>query len=140
MVPIMVSIPLVQATEGGDQYQIAADVQTVDQDDQEVELGEVGSHPFGQPMDRQRHEPPRCRRLLPSPGMARRSPSGSRTARRSLRVDTLISIRFAAKPAPACAPVQVGSATSSPSKLRTGPMHRHLAAMQADLALGPAPA
>src|SRR5262249_39988654 len=34
---------------------------------------------------------------VPSPVMTGRSPSGSRTARRSLRVDTLISIKFIAQ-------------------------------------------
>ena len=34
---------------------------------------------------------------VPSPAMTGRSPSGSRTARLSLRVDTLISIRFMAQ-------------------------------------------
>src|SRR5256884_6585703 len=55
---------------------------------------------------------------VPSPAMTGRSPSGSRTARLSLRVDTLISIRFMAQrpsQSSACAAVQVGSATSWPS-------------------------
>src|SRR5499425_3119309 len=49
---------------------------------------------------------------VPSPAMTGRSPSGSRTARLSLRVDTLISIRFMAQrpsQSSACAAVQVGS-------------------------------
>ena len=52
---------------------------------------------------------------VPSPAMIARSPSGSRTARLSLRVDTLISIRFMAQrpsQSSACAAVQLGSATS----------------------------
>ena len=51
---------------------------------------------------------------VPSPAMIGRSPSGSRTARLSLRVDTLISIRFMAQrpsQSSACAAVQLGSAT-----------------------------
>src|SRR5258707_2065224 len=55
---------------------------------------------------------------VPSPTMTGRSPSGSRTARLSLRADTLISIRFMAQrpsQSSACAAVQVGSATSWPS-------------------------
>ena len=52
---------------------------------------------------------------VPSPVMIGRSPSGSLTARLSLRVDTLISIRFMAQrpsQSSACAAVQLGSATS----------------------------
>src|SRR5260221_10974825 len=59
---------------------------------------------------------------VPSPAMTGISPSGSRTARLSLRVDTLISIRFMAQrpsQSSACAALQVGSATSWPSQLRT---------------------
>ena len=59
---------------------------------------------------------------VPSPALASRSPSGSRTARLSLRVDTLISIRFIAQrpsQSSACAAVQVGSGSSWPSKPRT---------------------
>src|SRR5947209_15022579 len=55
---------------------------------------------------------------VPSAAMTGRSPSGSRTARLSLRVDTLISIRFMAQrpsQSSACAALQVGSATSWPS-------------------------
>src|SRR5262249_40024597 len=55
---------------------------------------------------------------VPSPAMTGRSASGSRTARLSLRVDTLISIRFMAQrpsQSSACAALQVGSATSWPS-------------------------
>src|SRR5437588_595780 len=55
---------------------------------------------------------------VPSPAMTGRSPPGSRTARLSLRVDTLISIRFMAQrpsQSSACAAVQVGSVTSWPS-------------------------
>jgi hypothetical protein len=37
---------------------------------------------------------------VPSPVIAGKSPSGSRTARRSLRVETLISIRFSDAPQP----------------------------------------
>src|SRR6516164_601957 len=47
-----------------------------------------------------------------------RSPSGSRTARLTLRVDKLISIRFMAQrpsQSSACAALQVGSTTSWPS-------------------------
>src|SRR5262249_34056764 len=82
--------------EGSDQYQVVADVQPVDLDDQEVQLGQVRRHPRGQPL----------------------LPSGSRTARLSLRVDTLISIRFMAQrpsQSSACAAIQVGSVTSWPS-------------------------
>jgi len=55
---------------------------------------------------------------VPSLGTVGRSPSGSRTARPSLRVDTLISIRFMAqRPSQfsASADVQVGSGISRPS-------------------------
>jgi IS5 family transposase len=55
---------------------------------------------------------------VPSPAATGRSPSGSRTARLSLRVDTLISIRFMAQrpsQSSACAAVQLGSVNSWPS-------------------------
>jgi hypothetical protein len=35
--------------EGSDQHQVVADVQPVDLDDQEVQLGQVRRHPLGQP-------------------------------------------------------------------------------------------
>ena len=56
-----------------------------------------------------------------SPGFDGRSPSGSRTARRSLRVETLISIRFIAhrpSQSSACAVCQLGSGSSQPARLR----------------------
>jgi hypothetical protein len=49
---------------------------------------------------------------VPSPAIAGRSLSGSRTARLSLRVEALISIRFIAQrpsQSSACAAVQIGS-------------------------------
>jgi hypothetical protein len=52
---------------------------------------------------------------VPSPATAGRSPSGSRTARRTLRVETLISIRFIAhrpSQSSACAACQLGSGSS----------------------------
>jgi hypothetical protein len=58
---------------------------------------------------------------VPSPRTVGRSPSGSRTARLSLRVDTLISIRFMAQrpsQSSAWAALQLGSAISWPP-LRT---------------------
>ena len=48
-------------TESGDQHQIVADMQPVDLDDQQVQLGQVRRHPLGQPFCRQRHEPARGR-------------------------------------------------------------------------------
>src|SRR5262249_28479647 len=54
---------------------------------------------------------------VPSPAMTGRSPSGSRTDRLGLGVDTLISIRLMAQrpsQSSACAALQVGSATSWP--------------------------
>jgi hypothetical protein len=47
--------------EGSDQYQVVADVQPIDLDDQEVQLGQVRRHPLGQPFCRQCHEPARGR-------------------------------------------------------------------------------
>ena len=55
--------------------------QAINLDDQRVELGQVGRHPRGKSLGRQRHKPPRGRRLRGA--VARqigRSPSGSRTA------------------------------------------------------------
>jgi hypothetical protein len=106
--------------EGSDQHQVVADVQPVNLDDQEVQLGRVRRHPLGQPFCRQgatnRREAADFE--VPSPAVTGRSPSVSPTARLSLRVDTLISIRFMAQ-APsqssACAAVRVGSTTSWPS-------------------------
>jgi hypothetical protein len=105
--------------EGGDQHEVIADVQPVDLDDQEVQFGQVGRHPLGQPFSRQCHEPARGRRLRGAvPSNDRQIALGSRTARLSLRVDTLISIRFMAQrpsQSSACAALQAGSATSWPS-------------------------
>jgi hypothetical protein len=69
---------------------------------------------------------PQCREAAdfdtPAPAGAGTSPSGSRTARRNFRVDTLISIRFIAhlpsqSSATACS--QLGSASSWPARSRT---------------------
>src|SRR5215510_7763838 len=68
-----------------------------------------------------------------------RSPSGSRTASLSLRVDTLISIRFMAQ-----RPSQ--SSAVPPSNLMAvvtahpRAMHSNLVTMEADLSIGPSPA
>src|SRR6266567_8092869 len=103
--------------EGGDQHEVIADVQPVDLDDQEVQLGQVRRSADSATNRREAAD-----FEVPSPAMTGRSPSGSRTARLSLRVDTLISIRFMAqRPSQfsACAAVQVGSGSSWPSKPRT---------------------
>jgi hypothetical protein len=63
----------------------------VDLDDQEVRLGELRRHPLGQPF-----ADSATNRREAAVAMTGRSPSGSRTARLSLRVDTLISIRLMA--------------------------------------------
>jgi hypothetical protein len=58
----------------------------------------------------------------PAPAGAGTSPSGSRTARRNFRVDTLISIRFIAhlpSQSSATARSQLGSANSWPPRSRT---------------------
>jgi hypothetical protein len=44
--------------ERGDQHQIAADVQAVDLDHQQVQLRQVRCHPLGQPVGRQSDKPP----------------------------------------------------------------------------------
>src|SRR2546430_3125263 len=81
---------------------------------------------------------------VPSPAMTGRSPSGSRTARLSLRVDTLISIRVhgpAAKPVfRLCRPP--GRQRNFMAVVTAHPraMHSNLATMETDLSLGPAPA
>jgi hypothetical protein len=57
-----------------------------------------------------------------SPGDAGTSPTGSRTARPNLRVDTLISMRFMAhcpSQSSACVASQLGKGSSAPSRLRT---------------------
>ena len=59
---------------------------------------------------------------VPSPLRAGRSPSGRRTARPNLRVDTLISMRLSAhRPSQSSrtAAVQLGRGISSPSRART---------------------
>ncbi len=58
----------------------------------------------------------------PAPVGAGTSPSGSRTARRNFRVETLISIRFIAhlpSQSSVTAPSQLGSASSWPARSRT---------------------
>jgi len=119
---MFVAVPI--DAERGDKHQVVADVQPVDLDDEEVQLEQIRCHPFGQPLGGQRDEPARGRRLRGAvPGDDRQiTLSGSRTARLSLRVDTLISIRFMAQrpsQSSACAAGQVGSATSWPPRLRT---------------------
>jgi hypothetical protein len=100
----------------GDQHQVVANMQAIDLDDQQVELGQVGRHPLGQLFgDSATNRREAADFEVPSPVMIGTSPSGSRTARLSLRVDTLISIRFMAQrpsQSSACAAVQLGSATS----------------------------
>ncbi len=59
----------------------------------------------------------------PEPAGAGTSPSGSRTARRNFRVETLSSIRFIAHLPSQSSPIarsQLGSASSRPAKSRTG--------------------
>src|SRR5674536_365992 len=79
------------------QHEMLTDVDAVDLHHHDVEPGQILTHPFLHARSRQRHEVPRGRRLRhPGPAGAGTSPSGSRTARRNFRVDTLISIRFIA--------------------------------------------
>lgn len=47
----------------GDQHEIVAKMQPVDLDHEKVERGQIGSHEVRQPRRRQRHKPPRGRRL-----------------------------------------------------------------------------
>ena len=79
----------------------------------------------------------------PAPAGAGTSPSGSRTARPNLRVETLISIRFIAhwpSQSSATARSQLGSASSLPVEAaHPRPLDRDLAAVEADLALSCAP-
>ena len=49
--------------DGGQQHQVFLDVDAVDLDRQQVQGGQVGGHPFLHAFRRQRHEPPRHRRL-----------------------------------------------------------------------------
>ena len=49
--------------EGRDQYQVVANMQAVDLDDQQVEIGQVRRRLLSQPFGRQRHEPARGRQL-----------------------------------------------------------------------------
>jgi hypothetical protein len=79
----------------------------------------------------------------PAPGAAAMSPSGRRTARPKRRVDTLISIRFIAhyraspQPAPPATREHNLSTASGPHARSLDP---HLAAVEAQLADGAAPA
>lgn len=112
-------VPVSVDPQRGDQHQVVADVQAVDLDHQKVELRQIRGHPRGHAFRRQRHEPARSGRLRGAiTGDRRQITLGQRTARLSLRVDTLISIRFIAQrpsQSSACAAVQVGSTTSWPS-------------------------
>src|SRR6266581_2416940 len=56
-------VPLGVDSQSGHQHQVVADVQTVDLNDQEIQLGEVRPHPLGQPLGGQRYEPARRRRF-----------------------------------------------------------------------------
>ena len=80
----------------------------------------------------------------PAPAGAGTSPSGSRTARRNFRVETLISIRFIAhltepvlldRPLPARQRQLLAGQVAHPR-----PLDLHLAGVEPDLALGSAPA
>ena len=131
--------------EGGDQHQVVADMQAVDLDDQQVELGQVRRHPRGQPLRRQRHEPARGRRFRGAvPGndgqIALRKPhSPPELARR--HVDQHQVHGPAAKP--------VFGLRRRPGRQRNFPpveaaharsMHRNLAAVEANVARRRAPA
>jgi hypothetical protein len=116
---MLIAVPI--DAKGGDQHQVLANVQAVELDDQQVELGQVRRHPRARrSADSATNRREAADFEVPSPAIVGRSPSG--TARLSLRVDTLINIRFIAQrpsQSSACAAVQVGSAASRPSKLRT---------------------
>ena len=45
-------------SERSHQNQVVADAQTIDLDDQQVQLGQVRGHPLGHALSRQRHELP----------------------------------------------------------------------------------
>ena len=49
--------------DGGQQHQVLIDVDAVNLDDQQVQIGQVGRHPSFHALRRQRHEPARYRRL-----------------------------------------------------------------------------
>src|SRR4051812_7255558 len=97
----------------------------------------------GRPTERQTAVRPPTSRCRPRQPPAR-SPSGSRTARRSLRVETLISIRFIARRAKPVLGLcrrpgrQLDFAPDVAAHAR--PMHGELAAVEANLAFGRAPA
>ena len=85
-------------TQGTHQDQVVADVQAVDLDHWKIELRESKAiHSATRSADSATNRREATDFDVPSPVMAWRSPSGSRTARLSLRVDTLISIRFIAQ-------------------------------------------
>jgi hypothetical protein len=54
-------------------HQLVVHVHTVDLDDQQVQLGQVGRHPFRHALRRQRHEPARYRRLGHADALGRRN-------------------------------------------------------------------
>ena len=84
--------------EGGNQHQVVADMQAVDWMTKRSSWDRSdASHSASRSADSATNRRDAADFEVPSPATTGRSPSGSRTARLSLRVDTLISIRFMAQ-------------------------------------------
>jgi len=65
-------LALIIDADGSRQYEVLFDVDVVDLDDQQVQLGQIGRHPFRHALCQQRHEPARYRRLGQTRTLGRR--------------------------------------------------------------------
>src|SRR3977135_4017015 len=103
------------------QHEMLTDMDTVDLHHHDVDGGQDRTHPVPAP-DNPTKRREAADSETPAPAGAGTSPSGSRTARRNFRVETLISIRFIAhlpSQSSATARSQLGSTSSWPARSRT---------------------
>ena len=111
---MLIAVPI--DAQGGDQHQVVANMQASIWTIRRSSLDKSDAiHLASRVTDSAMNRREAADLEVPSPVIAGRSPSGSRTARLSLRVDTLISNRFMAQrpsQSSAQAAVQIGSAIS----------------------------
>jgi len=118
------------------------DVDAVDLHHHDVEAGQIRTiHSLMRAAD----NATKCREAAdfdtPAPAAAGTSPSGSRTDRRNFRVETLISISSLPLAEPVLRDRTLPARQRqflAPEVAHAGPLNRHLAGVEADLALGSA--
>jgi hypothetical protein len=137
--------PVAIDADGGQQRQVFGDVDAVDLDHQQIELGQVRRHPFAHPLRRQRDEPTRCCGLRHAGAVGRwnialRQPNGApEPARRD--VDQHQVQRPSPQPILGLRhlPGRQRQLVAVPDS-HTWPFDRHLAAVEAELACSLSPA